>query len=130
MAHDLPESSAERRPPPQPDSGGDLAEGPDAPALPELLSRVARGDEDAFSRLYDDTSSLLFALIKRVVRDVSISEEVLQEVYVEIWKQAPRFDARADPLTAGSAPSPTVAPWIRSAPAPPLAAATPRRGCA
>ncbi len=94
MAHDLPESSAERRPPPQPDSGGDLAEGPDAPALPELLSRVARGDEDAFSRLYDDTSSLLFALIKRVVRDVSISEEVLQEVYVEIWKQAPRFDAR------------------------------------
>src|SRR5699024_6800261 len=56
--------------------------------------RVALGDEDAFSRLYDETSSLLFTLVRRVVRDVAMSEEVLQEVFVEIWKQATRFDPR------------------------------------
>ena len=64
----------------------------DGPA--ELLARTALGDEDAFSRLYDETAPQLFALIRRVVRDVSMSEEVLQEVYVEVWRQATRFDAR------------------------------------
>lgn len=59
----------------------------------ELLGRVALGDEDAFSRLYDDTAPLLFGLIRRVVRDVAMSEEVLQEVFVEVWRQATRFDA-------------------------------------
>lgn len=59
----------------------------------ELLSRVALGDEEAFSRLYDDTAPLLFGLIRRVVRDVAMSEEVLQEVFVEIWRQATRFEA-------------------------------------
>lgn len=60
----------------------------------ELLHRAALGDEDAFSRLYDLTAPRLFALIRRVVRDVAMSEEVLQEVYVEVWRQATRFDAR------------------------------------
>ena len=60
----------------------------------ELLHRAALGDEDAFSRLYDQTAPRLFALIRRVVRDVAMSEEVLQEVYVEVWRQATRFDAR------------------------------------
>jgi RNA polymerase sigma-70 factor (ECF subfamily) len=69
------------------------AEGPTASAPAELLRRVALGDEDAFSRLYDDVAPMLFALIRRVVRDVSMSEEVLQEVFVEVWRQATRFDA-------------------------------------
>ncbi|ASK65834.1 RNA polymerase subunit sigma [Brachybacterium avium] len=64
-----------------------------APTLPELLGRIALGDEDAFSHLYDDTAPLLFGLIRRVVRDVAMSEEVLQEVFVEVWRQATRFDA-------------------------------------
>ncbi|ATG50553.1 RNA polymerase subunit sigma [Brachybacterium vulturis] len=64
-----------------------------APAPAELLGRIALGDEDAFSRLYDDTAPLLFGLIRRVVRDVAMSEEVLQEVFVEVWRQATRFDA-------------------------------------
>ena len=74
---------------------------PDLQAMPspsdgpgELLARTALGDEDAFSRLYDETAPQLFALIRRVVRDVSMSEEVLQEVFVEVWRQATRFDAR------------------------------------
>lgn len=64
-----------------------------APTQAELMRRVALGDEAAFSQLYDDVSGLLFSLITRVVRDVSMSEEVLQEVFVEIWRQATRFDA-------------------------------------
>lgn len=60
----------------------------------ELLRRAALGDEDAFARLYDETAPQLFALIRRVVRDVAMSEEVLQEVYVEVWRQTTRFDAR------------------------------------
>ncbi|WP_422116082.1 ECF RNA polymerase sigma factor SigK [Brachybacterium sp. UNK5269] len=80
-----------------PRDGGLSVVGRDASAAPtpaELLGRVALGDEDAFSRLYDETSSLLFTLVRRVVRDVAMSEEVLQEVFVEIWKQATRFDPR------------------------------------
>lgn len=63
------------------------------PGPGELLRSIALGDEDAFSRLYDETAPLLFGLIRRVVRDVSMSEEVLQEVFVEVWRQATRFDA-------------------------------------
>ncbi|WP_394216697.1 ECF RNA polymerase sigma factor SigK [Brachybacterium vulturis] len=66
---------------------------PRAPTPAELLGRIALGDEDAFSHLYDDTAPLLFGLIRRVVRDVAMSEEVLQEVFVEVWRQATRFDA-------------------------------------
>lgn len=62
--------------------------------LTELLRRAALGDEVAFARLYDQTAPQLFALIRRVMRDVAMSEEVLQEVYVEVWRQATRFDAR------------------------------------
>lgn len=65
-----------------------------APTPAELLGRIALGDEDAFSRLYDDTAPLQFGLIRRVVRDVAMSEEVLQEVFVEVWRQATRFDAQ------------------------------------
>ncbi len=67
---------------------------PPSEDLTELLRRAALGDEDAFARLYDETAPQLFALIRRVVRDVAMSEEVLQEVYVEVWRQATRFDAR------------------------------------
>lgn len=64
-----------------------------APPEPgELLRRVALGDEDAFSQLYDQVATLLHTLIRRVVRDTAMSEEVLQEVFVEVWRQATRYD--------------------------------------
>ena len=63
-----------------------------APTLGELLHRVALGNEQAFADLYDQVSPLLLGLIRRVVRDVSLSEEVLQEACVEIWRHATRFD--------------------------------------
>ncbi|WP_083713590.1 ECF RNA polymerase sigma factor SigK [Brachybacterium sp. P6-10-X1] len=93
MALDPPEEESERPRSRGPDGRAPGDHEITEPPLSELLRRVAQGDEDAFSGLYDETASLLFALIKRVVRDVSISEEVLQEVFVEIWKHATRFDS-------------------------------------
>lgn len=59
----------------------------------ELIHRVASGDESAFETLYDDVSARVFGLIRRVLRDESQCEEVLQEVFVEVWQQAARYDA-------------------------------------
>lgn len=57
----------------------------------ELLQRVADGDQVSFARLYDMLSSRVFGLILRVLVDRSQSEEVLQEVFLEIWQSASRF---------------------------------------
>lgn len=57
----------------------------------ELLLRVADGDQAAFARLYDMLSPRAFGLILRVLVDRSQSEEVLQEVFLEIWQSATRF---------------------------------------
>ncbi|SDI84692.1 RNA polymerase sigma-70 factor, ECF subfamily [Actinokineospora alba] len=61
---------------------------PDAGAL---LQRVARGDEQAFDALYDLVSAPVFGLVRRVVRDPAQSEEVTQEVMLELWRTAARF---------------------------------------
>lgn len=67
---------------------------PPAPADPEvLIHRIAAGDQGAFEVLYDSVSPRVFGLILRILRDESQSEEVLQEVFVEVWQQATRFDA-------------------------------------
>lgn len=57
----------------------------------ELLQSVAAGDQQAFARLYDMLSSRVFGLILRVLVDRSQSEEVLQEVFLEIWQSAAKF---------------------------------------
>ncbi|WP_235833307.1 ECF RNA polymerase sigma factor SigK [Orlajensenia flava] len=58
----------------------------------DLLQRVASGDRGAFSDLYDATSSRLFGLIRRLIVDPAQSEEVMQDVYLEIWQTSTRFD--------------------------------------
>jgi len=60
--------------------------------LADLLRRSARGDETAFAALYDATSRRLFGLVLRVVRDHAMSEEVTQEVYLDVWRHCARFD--------------------------------------
>jgi RNA polymerase sigma-70 factor, ECF subfamily len=66
-----------------------------ASVMPEpdaLLRAVARGDEAAFARLYDLVAGRVFGLAKRVLRDPAQAEEVTQEVLVEVWRTATRFD--------------------------------------
>jgi RNA polymerase sigma-70 factor (ECF subfamily) len=63
-----------------------------APSNEELLRRVAAGDQDAFARLYDATASRVFGLVKRLLRDHAQSEEVTQEIFLEIWQTAARYD--------------------------------------
>lgn len=63
---------------------------PDASAE-QHLAAVARGDETAFAALFDELSDVVYGVIRRIVRDPSLSEEVAQEVFVEVWRTAPRF---------------------------------------
>lgn len=60
--------------------------------LAALMERVARGDADAFAAVYETLSPTVYGIALRVVRDPSQSEEVAQEVLVEVWRQAPRYD--------------------------------------
>lgn len=66
----------------------------------ELLHAVARGDESAFGRLYDLVAPRVYGLIRRVLRDPSQAEEVTQEVLVEVWRTAARFDGARGSATA------------------------------
>jgi RNA polymerase sigma-70 factor (ECF subfamily) len=70
-----------------------------APDLVELLKACGRGDQTAFARLYDATSSRVFGMAVRVVRDPAQAEEVAQEAFLEIWRTSGRFDpAKGSPL--------------------------------
>ncbi|QGV77239.1 ECF RNA polymerase sigma factor SigK [Streptomyces ficellus] len=59
--------------------------------LPQVVSRVASGDKEAFATLYDAVAAPVFGLVLRVVRDAAQSEEVAQDVMVEVWRTAARF---------------------------------------
>ena len=56
------------------------------------MQRVAQGDEAAFAELYDHLSPLVYGVVLKVLRDPAQSEEVAQEVFVELWRTATRFD--------------------------------------
>jgi RNA polymerase sigma-70 factor, ECF subfamily len=60
--------------------------------LSDLLGLVARGDQDAFAAVYDATVRSVFAIVLNVVRNRAQAEEVTQEVYLDAWRSAPRFD--------------------------------------
>ncbi|WP_411734741.1 ECF RNA polymerase sigma factor SigK [Paeniglutamicibacter sp.] len=64
-----------------------------APTTEELMLRIAAGNENAFEELYDRLSPQVFGLVRRILKDQAQSEEVAQEVFVEAWQQAARFDA-------------------------------------
>ena len=63
-----------------------------------LITRIAAGDRDAFSRFYDLLAPTAFGLIRRVLRDPEAAAEVLQEVFWQVWREAPQYDpARGSP---------------------------------
>ncbi|MBT2266648.1 sigma-70 family RNA polymerase sigma factor [Rhodococcus erythropolis] len=60
--------------------------------LAVILANVAGGDQNAFAEFYDRTSSRVYGMVLRVLRDPGFSEEAVQEVYLQAWKSADSFD--------------------------------------
>ena len=80
-----------------------LRAGPPGPPVADadgLLRAVARGDERAFSGLYELVAPRVYGLIRRVLRDPAQAEEVTQEVLVEVWRTSARFDPSRGTATA------------------------------
>lgn len=66
---------------------------------PNLLARVVKGDQQAFSQLYDHSSTLLFTLAVRILGNHEEAAELLQDVYLEIWRKVSRYDVgRGNPI--------------------------------
>ena len=65
----------------------------DGPDVDALVRQVARGDARAFERLYDELAPAVYGLARRVVRDPARAEDVAQDVFLEVWRKAARFDA-------------------------------------
>jgi RNA polymerase sigma-70 factor, ECF subfamily len=66
---------------------------------PNLLARVVKGDQQAFSQLYDESSVLLYSMAVRILRDHDQAAELLQEVYLEVWRKVARYDVgRGTPI--------------------------------
>jgi RNA polymerase sigma-70 factor, ECF subfamily len=82
-ARGVPASRPDRTVPPPRDDETDLE---------RLLALVARGDQDAFEAIYDKLSGPAYGLVRKVLRDPAQSEEVTQEVMLEVWRSASRFD--------------------------------------
>ncbi|MCK2218248.1 ECF RNA polymerase sigma factor SigK [Actinomadura sp. ATCC 31491] len=66
--------------------------GGDPPGPEELLQAVGRGDRAAFERLYEMLAPRVYGLVLRVLRDRAQTEEVAQEVLVEVWRGAARYE--------------------------------------
>ncbi|MEU4066481.1 ECF RNA polymerase sigma factor SigK [Streptomyces wedmorensis] len=73
------------------------------PDLAAVMQRVARGDKEAFPALYDALAPMVFGLVLRVLRDRAQSEEVAQEVMIELWRQAARYRSDAGSVTTWAA---------------------------
>ena len=64
-----------------------------------LVQRIARNDQSALATLYDATNRLAYGLILRVIGDAGTAEEVLLDVYTQVWRKAANYDAdRGSPL--------------------------------
>jgi len=65
-----------------------------------LLKRTGEGDRHSFEQLYDRYSGILFSTAYRILNDQSGAEDVLQDVFIQIWEKAPLYDrSRGKPLT-------------------------------
>jgi len=60
----------------------------------QLLGRIAQRDLQALSEFYDSTATPLFSIALRILQDPAEAEEVIQDVFVQVWEKAPLFDGR------------------------------------
>ncbi|WP_194093757.1 sigma-70 family RNA polymerase sigma factor [Marivivens aquimaris] len=77
--------------------GGDVAASDDDSNI--LLVDIARGSRDAFDRFYELHAGLAFGVVLRVVRDRSLAEDILQDVFVKVWRSAGQFDRNRSAAT-------------------------------
>ena len=75
-----------------PEPGLRLVPSHESADIDALVGQVARGDSQAFGQLYDEVSASVYGLARRVVRDPARAEDVTQEVFLEVWRKAARFD--------------------------------------
>ena len=64
------------------------------PSPSDLLGRVALRDREAFGSLYDQYAPLVFKLVLRMMRDRAEAEDLLQDVFLQVWRTAPSYDSR------------------------------------
>lgn len=63
------------------------------------MAQVVKGDHQAFSQLYDQSSSLLYTLALRILGNRDEAAELLQDIYLEVWKKVARYDVgRGTPM--------------------------------
>ena len=73
---------------------------PQQELLHPLLTRIATGDNGALAALYDATAARAYGVALRITRDTSSAEEVVSDVYLQIWKTAARYDVARGPVIA------------------------------
>ena len=77
----------------------------DTTAVPSdggLVSAIASGDESAMGQLYDRYSAVVYSIALRVLGDAGMAEDLLQEVFMQLWRNPMAFDSSRGPL----------APWL------------------
>ncbi|MFD4901040.1 sigma-70 family RNA polymerase sigma factor [Streptomyces sp. NPDC058411] len=74
------------------DHGGEAGRQTDGPDLDQLMLWTAEGDREAFSGVYDRAAGPVMGLVHRVLRDPAQSEEVVQDVLLEVWRTSGRFE--------------------------------------
>jgi RNA polymerase sigma-70 factor, ECF subfamily len=74
------------------DVGRDTESAVDRDELTELMMLVAQGDSRAFARVYDLSSARVLGLVVRIVTNLSLAEEITQEVFVQVWQRAASFE--------------------------------------
>ena len=78
----------------------------------ELVYRVAGGDERALSELYDRYSRLVYATGIRLLRDVSLAEELVQDAFTNVWRRAETFDPERVYATESMIPATRPICWV------------------
>ena len=63
-----------------------------------LLSRLLQKDVSAFEQLYDRHSRLVYGLVLRILQQASTSEEVVQDVFLQLWRNADQYDSSRGPF--------------------------------